>query len=106
MDWDFLSQIWAPIVFGWPFIILGLALGCVGALRRSPLYLLVASLVAAPSAWYLSNYPCLRPLALGIPIFYLGAALATRGRSKWVPWLLLVPPTLAYGGLALMVISG
>ena len=89
----------------WASIILSLVMSAIGAFRRSWLHIVLAAVAAAPSAWYLSNYPLLRFCAPAIPVFYLAAAVATRGRSRWLPRLLLLPPAANYAWLVVVVVT-
>lgn len=100
-----MSDILVQIVFGWPAILLSLTVSVVGILKKWPWLLVVGALLCAPFAWYLSRYQSLCSLAILLPLFQIGAAVALWKDRKWLAWAFLAPLALAIIGLAYLVLA-
>lgn len=100
-----MSDTLVQIIFGWPAILISIALALIGLLKKRPWMLVLSGLVCIPFSWYLSRYQGLCTAALLLPAFQLGSVWAIRtGRMK-LAWLLLLPVVLAAVGLAVVVLS-
>ena len=87
-----ISELLPQIIFGWPFMIIALALSVGGvALKRSVL-VVAGALFFMPPSLYLSGYPGIRWLAILLPFFILGAAYLVREKRHEIALLLLLPP--------------
>ena len=100
-----MSDILAMIIFGWPAIILSLAVSAAGILKKWPWMLVLGGVLCAPFTWYLSGFTYLHFFAFLLPFFQFGAAWAVRAGRKILPWILLVPLASILIILAIMVLS-
>jgi hypothetical protein len=100
-----MSDILVQIIFGWPAIILSLAVSAVGIIKKWPWLLVLGGLVCAPFSFYLSGYPAVRSLALLLPFFQFGAALAVHAQRKILAWVLLLPLVMVSSILAYVVLT-
>lgn len=82
------------MVFGWPAIILSVALDATGAVLDKPKLGLVAAALALSFSFYLTGAGnCMALAGPGIPIALVGSAYAVHRRALW----------LASGSLAALV---
>ena len=98
-------EAWPAIVFGWPAILLSIALSAVGIVRKRPRWLVVAAIVALPFSLYLAGTPAFGWLGLSIPLLLAGASVASRYDRPIVAWSLLVPYVGGIGWLAIVVMT-
>jgi hypothetical protein len=100
-----MRQIFAQIIFGWPFIILSLSLAVAGILIKRPALLVAGAITFVPPAWYLSGYPVIRWFGMLLPVSIFGAAYYVK-KDKLRPALLLVlPPFVTSAWLAFWVMA-
>ena len=95
---------WPALVFGWPAIVLAIALSAWGIARRRPAGLYVAAAIAAPFSLYLGGTPRVSWLGFIIPVLLLGAGVAVRYRRTEIASLLLMPVVAIVGWVASLVI--
>jgi len=93
------------IIFGWPAIIVSMAVSATGILKQWPWMLVVGGLVILPFSLYLSGYPFVHFLAFLLPFFQIGAAWAVHAKRKILAWILLLPLTSVSAILATVVLT-
>ena len=98
-------EMWPAILFGWPAILISLALSVMGIVRKRPGWLVVAAIIALPFSLYLSGSPVFGWLGLGIPLLLPGASIAIYYGQTIVAWSLLAPFAGVSGWLAIAVMS-
>ena len=98
-------QMWPAIVFGWPAILLSIALSAVGIVRKRPKWLVVAAIVALPFSLYLVGSPAFRWFGLAVPFLLVGAGIASYYGKTRVAWTLLAPFVGVSGWLAIVVMT-
>jgi len=86
-----MTDILAQTIFGWPAIILSILLALAAITRRWAGLLIVATIVALPFFWYLSQTPRFGLDALLIPLLLLAAAYALTQNRARIAALLLIP---------------
>ena len=75
---------WPALVFGWPAVILALALAAWGITKRTPLALVLAAVIVLPFSFYLASSPSLGWMAALAPLLIASAAVAVRHRRGGV----------------------
>ncbi len=98
-----LLQIWPAIVFGWPAILIALALAVTGIVREKRVWLIAATILVLPISFYLFGSPRFWWLGLSIPLLLSGASFAVSRRRNKIAWALLVPVLGIFGWLAVLV---
>ena len=98
-------EIWPAIVFGWPAILVSIALSVLGIVRGRPKWLFAAAIIALPFSFYLAASPVIGWLGLTIPLLLAGAGISIRHRHTRVAWFLLAPFVGVSGWLAIAVMS-
>ena len=93
------------LIFGWPALLLALALSVAGILRRRPAWLAVGSVIAIPFFSYLAATPRFRWIALAFPLLLLGASIAVHRGRFGLAWALFVPFAGIVAWLAVVVLS-
>jgi len=96
---------WPAVVFGWPAILLALALSVVSIAARKPLALAAAAVIAAPFSLYLGGTPRIGPLGFMIPVLLMGAGVAVRYQRVGTAWLLLIPVVAVVGWVGALVLG-
>ncbi|HLF75777.1 MAG TPA: hypothetical protein VI524_15575 [Anaerolineales bacterium] len=86
-----MTQIFAVLLFGFPAVFLSLLLSVAGVLKEKYWLVIVGAMLFIPFSDYLNGAPGARGLAILLPFFQLGSALAVREKSKLWAWLLLLP---------------
>jgi hypothetical protein len=94
-----------PIFFGWPAIIVSIALCTTGILIQKPWLLVAAAIVFTPPALYLSAYPAILWLGMLLPVSLLGAAYSVKKEKNVIAWVLISPVILVSAVLAILVIT-
>ncbi|MCX6036706.1 MAG: hypothetical protein NTW99_02210 [Chloroflexi bacterium] len=100
-----MSDLLVQIIFGWPAIILSLAVSAAGILKKGPWMLVVGGVLCAPFTLYLSAFTYLHFFAFLLPFFQFGAAWAVHAKRKILAWFLLLPLTLIIAILAFLVLT-
>lgn len=100
-----MQQIIVQIVFGWPFMILSLALAFAGILIKRPVLLVASAIFFVPPAWYLSGYPAIRWFGMLLPVSLLGAAYYVKNDKLRLALLLVLPPLITSAWLAFLVMA-
>jgi hypothetical protein len=100
-----MSELLVQIIFGWPVILLSLAITVAGILKKWPWMVALGGALCIPFTFYLFGFTYLRYLAFLLPFFQFGAAWAVRAGRKILPWILLVPLTGILIILAIIVLS-
>ena len=98
-------EAWPAIVFGWPAIMVSIALSVTGIVRQKPKWLVIAAIVALPFSLYLAGSPVFRWLGLAIPFLLVGASIASYYDKSRVAWTLLAPFVGVSGWLAIVVMT-
>jgi hypothetical protein len=99
-----MNSILVQIIFGWPAILATLLIALAGLIWKRWWLLLVSAILFTPFSWYLSGYPAVRGVAILLPFFLLGSAIATRARKHGLTRLLATPPFIVSAWLALLVV--
>jgi hypothetical protein len=97
-----MSDIWVPIVFGWPAVITSILLSIAGIRLKKPVLLIAAGIVCIPFSYYVSGYS--RPAVL-LPLFQFGSAYAVTRQKNLIAWLLITPITIIAAGIAYAVLT-
>jgi len=100
-----LSTILVQVFFGWPMIILSLAVSVAGILKKWSWMLVLGGVLGVPFSVYLTGFTTLRFFAFLLPFFQIGAAWAVRAKLKILPWILLLPLASIMFVLAIIVLS-
>jgi hypothetical protein len=100
-----LADILVQTIFGWPAIIISLAISITGILKKRPWILVAGGVLCAPFTVYLFGFTYLRFFAFLLPFFQFGAAWAVHARRKILAWILLLPLASTMLILAIMVLS-
>ena len=98
-------EMWPAILFGWPAIMVAIALSVMGIVRRRARWLVVAAVVTLPFSLYLSGSPAFGWLGLSIPLLLPAASIAIYHHHAKVAWFLLAPFVGVSGWLAIAVMS-
>jgi len=98
-------QAWPAIVFGWPAILVSIALSVMGIVRGRAKWLFAAAVIALPFSLYLAGSPAFRWFGLVFPFLLVGAGISIRHRRTRVAWFLLAPFVGVSGWLAILVMS-
>ena len=97
-----MSDIWVPIVFGWPAVITSILLSIAGVWLKRPALLIAAGVVCIPFTYFLSGY---RTSAVILPLFQFGSAYAITRQKNLLAWLLDVPLVVVAALLAYVVLT-
>ena len=97
-----MSDIWVPIVFGWPAVITSILLSIAGVWLKRPALLIAAGVVCIPFTYFLSGY---RTSAVILPLFQFGSAYAITRQRNLLAWLLVVPLVVVAALLAYVVLT-
>jgi hypothetical protein len=81
----------APLLFGWPVILLAILVSILGLLLGRPIWLVLGAFLIIPSSFYLGGSPRFRIWAWFLPLLHLAAAYALQRRQRWLAALLLLP---------------
>ena len=100
-----MSDILVQIIFGWPVVLLSLAVTVAGIWMRKPWMVALGGALCIPFTVYLFGFTYLHFFAFLLPFFQFGAAWAVRAGRKILPWILLVPLASILIILAIMVLS-
>jgi hypothetical protein len=100
-----MSTLLVQIFFGWPAILVSLALCIAGLLFKRVLLVILGALLFVPFSLYLSGYPTVRAAALLLPLCLFGAAYALYRKKTLISWLLILPALLASAGMAVLVLT-
>jgi len=98
-------EIWPAIVFGWPAILVSIALSVMGIVRGRPKWLFAAAIIALPFSFYLAVSPAFRWFGLVFSFLLAGAGISIRHHHTRVAWFLLAPLVGVSGWLAIAVMS-
>jgi len=80
------------IVFGWPFVILSLAVSIFGIVDERPWVVFLGALLIIPYAYNLNlSAPDYFGLPLVLPLLQIGSAFAIREDHPVWAWILLAP---------------
>ncbi|MCX6033842.1 MAG: hypothetical protein NTV38_02525 [Chloroflexi bacterium] len=100
-----MSTLLVQIIFGWPAILVSLALCIAGLLSKKVPLVVIGALLFVPPAWFLSGYPRVYWLGPLLPIFLLGAAYALHRKNMLLAWLLTLPAIVVSAWLAVIVLT-
>ena len=100
-----LLDAWPAILFGWPAVVVALALSVTGIVRKKPVLVLVAIILVGPISLYVTGSPRYWWLGLSIPLLLAGASIATHCQRRTLAWSLLGPILGIFGWLAIAAIT-
>jgi hypothetical protein len=100
-----LTNILVQTIFGWPAIILSIAVSVAGILKKWSWMLMLGGVLCAPFAVYASGYPFFHYATLLLPLFAFGAAWAVHANRMLLAWALLLPLVSVSAILAIIVLS-
>jgi peptidoglycan/LPS O-acetylase OafA/YrhL len=100
-----MADILVQTIFGWPAIILSIAVSVAGILKKWSWMLVLGGVLCAPFAVYVSGYPFFHYTTLLLPLFLFGAAWAVHAKRKVLAWALLLPLVSVSVILAIIVLS-
>lgn len=100
-----MSDVLVQIIFGWPVILLSLAVTVAGILKKWPWMVALGGALCFPFTVYLYGFTYLHYFAFLLPFFQFGAAWAVWAGRKILPWILLLPLASILIILAIMVLS-
>ena len=100
-----LTDIIVQIVFGWPFVILSLAVSLAGLITKRYWLLLIGAVLFLPFSYYLSGAPGIRTIALVLPLFQVGAAMMVWRQKIMLACVLTIPAFCVSGWIAFLVLS-
>jgi hypothetical protein len=83
----------AQVVFGWPFVVLSLAISIIGITGNRAWIVVVGTVLILPFCYNLNAASMFRGVGLILPLFHIGSAVAVHEESDLWAWLLLVPTT-------------
>ena len=83
----------AQVVFGWPFVVLSLAISIIGITGNRAWIVVVGAVLILPFCYNLNATSMFRGVGLILPLFHIGSAVAVFEESDLWAWLLLVPTT-------------
>lgn len=95
----------APLLFGWPVILLAILVPVTGILLNRPIWVVLGAFLAMPFSFYLGGTPRFRIAALFLPLLHLAAAYALQRRQRWLAALLLLPYIALAAWLAWTVLN-
>jgi hypothetical protein len=95
----------APILFGWPFIILSILASAAGILTKRAAWLLLGAFLAVPFAFYIGGTPRFRIVGFFLPLLHLAAALAVQKGWRRLAWLFILPYVALAAWLAWTVLN-
>jgi hypothetical protein len=107
-------DILVKIFFGWPAVILSLAVSVTGILKKWPWMLVVGGVLSGPLAFYMSLLLSVQDLSLirsihylylSLPFFQFGGAWAVHKNRKLWAWLLLIPLVITSAVLVFLVLT-
>lgn len=94
-----------PALLGWPSVFAAVVVCIFGLVRERWQWLFVAAALVGPISAYLAMNPKPGPVALVIPLCLGGAALSSRLGYRRLTFGLLLPPTLLFVYVAMLVIG-
>jgi hypothetical protein len=97
-------QMW-PMLFGWPAILVAIALPVVGIVRKKPAWLVAGAVIIFPISLYLAAMPRFRWFALIFPVMLYASSVAVRHSRYWLAWSLLIPVVAFFTWLAVAVLN-
>ena len=81
----------AVLLIGWPGIITAIVLVSIGIITRKIWLIILGTIFSMPISWYLGAMPMFKYIMFGLPIFFIGSALAVKfGRYK-LAWIFTLP---------------
>lgn len=86
-----LLDLLAPVLFGWPFILLTILATLAGILSKRAAWVILGAFIATPFAFYLGATPRFGLAGLFLPLLHLAAAYAVYRERRWLAVLLLLP---------------
>jgi hypothetical protein len=100
-----MSDILVQIIFGWPTILVSLAVSVTGILKKWQWMVMAGGVLCAPFTLYLFGFTTLHYFAFLLPFFQFGAAWAVHARRMFLAWVLMLPLVSILFILAIMVLS-
>jgi hypothetical protein len=98
-----MTNTWLVLLLGWPAIVLALVISVLGIVHRKPVAQLAPLILLLPVSLYLLGTPRVSWVALLIPLSFIGTGLAVKYRQYGLAWFFLLPNTVFFGWLALIV---
>ena len=96
---------WPAVVFGWPAVVVSLALAAAGIVLKKPVFLVVSAVLAAPLGYYLSGAE--NGMAFAGPailVTLLAGAYTVKRGLLWLAWCLWAIFAIGALGFAVIVL--
>jgi hypothetical protein len=90
-------------LFTLPAALISLVVSVIGVARKEFWLVIIGAILFIPFVYYLNGAPGFKGLAIFLPLFQMGSAVAVHRKNRVWAWLLLVPPFLA--GLWVLVVA-
>ncbi|MDQ7094306.1 hypothetical protein REC12_11965 [Desulfosporosinus sp. PR] len=100
-----LLHVLAVVLIGWPGIITAIALVSIGIYTKRIRLIILGTAFAIPISWYLGSTPKFRYIMYGLPLFFIGSALAIKSGKNRLAWILTLPYVGIIGWLGFTVLS-
>lgn len=95
----------AVLLIGWPGIIAAIVFVSIGIYTKKIWLIILGVVFAIPISWYLGGTPRFRYIMYGLPIFFIGSALAVKFGKERFAWLLTLPYVGIMGWLGFTVLT-
>ncbi|AGA68268.1 hypothetical protein Desdi_0741 [Desulfitobacterium dichloroeliminans LMG P-21439] len=100
-----LINVLAVLLIGWFGIITAIVLVSIGIYTKKTWLIILGAVFAIPISWYLGGTPKFRYIMYGLPIFFIGSALAVKFHKDRLAWLLTLPYVGIMGWLGFTVLT-
>jgi len=81
----------AVLLIGWPGIITAIVLVSIGIYTKQIWLIILGMVFSMPISWYLGGMPKVRYIMYGLPLFFIGSALAVRFGKNRLAWIFTLP---------------
>jgi len=95
----------AILLIGWPGIIGAIVFVSYGMYSQRIWLVIIGALLAIPISWYLGSTPKFRYFMYGLPLLFVGSAIAVKLRKNILAWILVIPYVLIMSWVAISVIT-
>ena len=93
------------LLIGWPGIITAIVLVSIGIYTRKIGLIILGALFAVPISWYLGGMPKFRYIMWGLPLVFIGSALAMKYGKNRLAWIFTLPYIAVIGWLGFTVLT-
>lgn len=95
----------AVLLIGWPGIITAIVLVGIGISTKKSWLIILGTFFALPISWYLGGMPKYKYIMFGLPIFFIGSALAVKFGKYKLAWVFTLPYIAIISWLAFTVLT-